>query len=91
MKRPNPVCCIDITYIPKRHCFLYLVAVMDWATRKLRAPSLWGTGRASGRFASARSLLMRGNIAAGRQQSQVSEHPNFPGRLLDPRGRFLRL
>jgi hypothetical protein len=34
---------------------------------------------------------MRGNIAAGRQQSQVSEHPNFPGRLLDPRGRFLRL
>ena len=33
--RPNQVWCIDITYIPMRRGFLYLVAVMDWATRKV--------------------------------------------------------
>ena len=30
---PNQAWCSDITYIPVRHGFLYLVAVMDWATR----------------------------------------------------------
>jgi hypothetical protein len=29
--RPNRVWCADITYIPMRRGFLYLVAVMDWA------------------------------------------------------------
>ncbi len=29
--RPNQVWCTDITYIPMRRGFLYLVAVMDWA------------------------------------------------------------
>lgn len=33
--RPNQVWCADITYIPMRRGFLYLVAVMDWATRKV--------------------------------------------------------
>jgi putative transposase len=32
---PNQVWCADITYIPMRRGFLYLVAVMDWATRKV--------------------------------------------------------
>lgn len=31
--RPNQVWCADITYIPMRCGFLYLVAIMDWATR----------------------------------------------------------
>ncbi len=31
--RPNQVWCADITYIPVQHGFLYLVAIMDWATR----------------------------------------------------------
>jgi putative transposase len=31
--RPNQVFCADITYIPMRKGFIYLVAVMDWATR----------------------------------------------------------
>ena len=30
--RPNQAWCADITYIPMRRGFLYLVAVMDWAT-----------------------------------------------------------
>ena len=37
VERPNHVWCADITYIPMRRGFLYLVAVMDWATRKVLA------------------------------------------------------
>jgi len=33
--RPNQVWCADITYIPMRKGFLYLVAIMDWATLKV--------------------------------------------------------
>jgi putative transposase len=33
--RPNQVWCADVTYIPMRRGFLYLVAIMDWATRKV--------------------------------------------------------
>ena len=33
--RPNQVWCADITYLPMRRGFLYLVAVVDWATRKV--------------------------------------------------------
>lgn len=33
--RPNQVWCADITYIPMRRGFLYLVALMDWSTRKV--------------------------------------------------------
>ena len=35
--RPNQVWCADIMYIPMRRGFLYLVAVMDWSTRKVLA------------------------------------------------------
>jgi putative transposase len=33
--RPNQVWCADITYIPMRKGFLYLVAIMDWYSRKV--------------------------------------------------------
>lgn len=32
--QPGHVWCADITYLPMRRGFLYLVAVMDWASRK---------------------------------------------------------
>jgi len=41
--RPNQVWCTDITYIPMRRGFLYLVAIMDWATRKVLAWRLSNT------------------------------------------------
>jgi len=41
--RPNQVWCTDITYIPMRQGFLYLVAIMDWATRKVLAWRLSNT------------------------------------------------
>ena len=33
IERPNQVWCSDITYIPMRRGFLYLMAIMDWSTR----------------------------------------------------------
>ena len=41
--RPNQVWCADVTYIPMRRGFLYLVAIMDWATRKVLAWRLSNT------------------------------------------------
>jgi len=35
--RPNQVWCADITNIPMRRGFLYLVAIMDWYSRKVLA------------------------------------------------------
>ena len=34
---PNQVWCADITYIPMRRGVLYLVAIMDWYSRKILA------------------------------------------------------
>ena len=33
IERKNQVWCTDITYVPLRQGFLYLVAVMDWFSR----------------------------------------------------------
>jgi putative transposase len=35
INRPNQVWCVDITYIPMQRGFLYLVAIMDWYSRKV--------------------------------------------------------
>ncbi|WP_198005472.1 IS3 family transposase [Sulfitobacter sp. EE-36] len=35
IERPNQVWCADITFVPVRNGFLYLVAIMDWASRKV--------------------------------------------------------
>ena len=41
--RPDQVWCADITYIPMRRGFLYLVAIMDWASRRVLAWRLSNT------------------------------------------------
>jgi putative transposase len=35
ISRPNQVWCADITYIPMRRGFLYLMAIMDWYSRRV--------------------------------------------------------
>jgi putative transposase len=35
--QPNQVWCADLTYLSMRRGFLYLAAIMDWATRKVLA------------------------------------------------------
>ena len=37
INRSNQLWCADITYIPVRRGFLYLVAIMDWASRHVLA------------------------------------------------------
>ena len=43
IERSNQVWCADITYIPVRGGFFYLVAVMDWASRRVLAWRLSNT------------------------------------------------
>lgn len=40
---PNQVWCTDITYIPMRKGFLYLIAIMDWHSRKVLSWKLSNT------------------------------------------------
>jgi putative transposase len=37
IERPNQVWAMDMTYIPMAHGFVYLTAVLDWASRKVLA------------------------------------------------------
>jgi putative transposase len=37
IEKPNQVWCADITYIPMAKGFVYLVAVMDWCSRRVLA------------------------------------------------------
>ena len=41
--RPNQVWCADLTYIPLRQGFLYIVAIVDWYSRKTLAWRLSNT------------------------------------------------
>jgi putative transposase len=43
VERADQVWCADITYIPVRRGFLYLIAIMDWATRRVLAWQLSNT------------------------------------------------
>ena len=43
IERANHVWCADITYIPVQRGFLYLVAIMDWASRHVLAWRLSNT------------------------------------------------
>jgi len=45
--RPNMVWCADITYIPLQRGFLYLVAIMDWYSRRVLSWRLSNTMEAS--------------------------------------------
>jgi putative transposase len=47
INQPNQVWCADITYIPVQRGFLYLVAIMDWASRHVLAWRLSNTMDAS--------------------------------------------
>jgi len=43
IEQPSHIWCADVTYIPMRRRFLYLVEIMDWATRKVLARRLSNT------------------------------------------------
>jgi putative transposase len=43
IERPNHVSCTDVSYIPMRRAYLYPLAIMDWASRKMLAWRLSNT------------------------------------------------
>ena len=69
--QPNQVWCADITYIPMRRGFLYLVAIMDWASRKVLAWRLSNTME--------RRLLRRGSSRSLRLVRQARGLQHRPG------------
>ena len=87
--RPDQVWCADITYIPVQRGFLYLVAIMDWATRYVLAWRLSNTLDA--RFcveALAEALTGYGtpeifNTDQGSQVHQLRLHRRAQGRGCD--------
>lgn len=57
--RPGEHQCADISYIPMRRGFLYLVAIMDWASRKVLSWRLSNTMDADFCVAALREALAR--------------------------------
>ena len=58
--RPNQVWCADITYIPMAKGFVYLVAVMDWFSRRVLA---WRV-----------SITMDSDFCVGRCSEAMEQH-----------------
>ncbi len=59
IERPDQVWCADVTYIPMARGFLYLVAVMDWYSRKALAWRLSNTLTADFCGAALEEAMMR--------------------------------
>ena len=99
IERPNHVWCADITYIPVRRGFLYLVAIMDWASRFVLAWRLSNTLDASFCTDALEEALARHGAPEIFNTDQGSQFTSFvfTGRLqaagirisMDGRGRFL--
>ena len=75
--RPNHVWCTDVTYIPLQWGFLYLVAVMDWASRKVLSWRLSNTLDASF-CVEALHEARRSSAMALRRSSTVTRAANSP-------------
>ncbi|MFT9159652.1 MAG: IS3 family transposase [Acetobacter sp.] len=100
IERPNQVWCSDITYIPMRKGFLYLVAIMDWSTRKVLSWRLSNTMDAEFCVEALREALIRygaPEIFNTDQGAQQFTTPRFTDVLqarqirisMDGRGRWL--
>ena len=96
--RPNHVWAGDITYIPMAQGFLYLVAIIDWASRAVLAWRLSNTMDASSRRGAGEALARHGKpkIFNTDQGAQFTSSA-FTDRLeaagiaisMDGRGRFM--
>ncbi len=99
IERPNQVWAADITYIPIGRGFLYLVAVMDWASRALLAWRLSNTMDVSFCISAVEEALARFGTPAIFNTDQGSQFTSaaFAGTLLaagiqvsmDGRGRWM--
>ena len=99
IERANHVWCADITYIPVRRGFLYLAAIMDWASRHVlawRLPNTLDAGFCTDALDEALARHGTPEIFNTDQGSQFTGFA-FTGRLreagirisMDGRGRYL--
>ena len=99
INEPNHVWAADITYVPMEHGFLYLVAVIDWASRAVlawRLSNTMDTRFCSDALDEALARYGKPRIFNTDQGSQFTSEA-FTGRLIaagvaismDGRGRFL--
>jgi putative transposase len=99
IERPNQVWCADITYIPIGRGFLYLVAIMDWASRAVlswRLANTMDTGFCLAALEEALACFGRPEIFNTDQGSQFTSAA-FTGALaaagirisMDGRGRWM--
>ena len=81
--RPNQVWCADITYVPMRRGFLYLMAVMDWFSRYVLAWGLSNTLETQFCVEGLNRALAKGppDVFNSDQGSQFTSE-EFTGRLL---------
>ena len=78
IQEPNQVWCADVTYIPMRKGFLYLVAVMDWASRKVLSWRLSNTLDADFCVAALKEALAKYGRPAIFNTDQGSQFTSFP-------------
>jgi len=96
---PNHVWAADITYVPMAHGFLYLVAIIDWASRAVLAWRLSNTMEASFCVAALEDALLRHGKPRIFNTDQGAQFTSsaFTGALqaagvaisMDGRGRFM--
>jgi putative transposase len=98
VERANQVWCSDITYLPLRHGFMYLVAVMDWYSRYVLAWEISNTLDAAFCVDALDAALRRHqpeifNSDQGAQFTSAAFTSRLEGRgvaiSMDSRGRFL--
>ena len=74
---PNDVWCADVTYVPMRRGFLYLVAVMDWHSRKILSWRLSNTLDADFCVAALKEALAKYGKPAVFNTDQGSQFTSF--------------
>ena len=81
VERPNQVWCSDITYLPMRRGFLYLVAIMGWHTRKVLSWRISNTLGAD--FCPSRQICFANRLPGNGQHlyREAVAHPDIRVRL----------
>lgn len=77
VERPNQVWCADVTYIPMRRGFLYPLAIMDWASRKVIAWRLSNTMDAEFCVAAMKETIARYGTSGIFNTDQESQFTSF--------------
>jgi putative transposase len=77
IQESNHVWCADVTYIPMKRGFLYLVAIMDWASRKVLSWRLSNTMEADFCVAALKEALAKYGKPAIFNTDQGSQFTSF--------------